>query len=85
VRHDGRQEIALHSALQCGTLEHLKRGCALSSFEGWVGTLGCARSLRMNSASATALPMSTLDDDAWAVHDVRQWRERFHQAQQGVG
>jgi len=72
----------------------------------------------MSSASATALPMSTLDDDAWddllsfieerrvipiallreaaarvdglpanlrAVHDVRQWRERIHQAQQGVG
>jgi hypothetical protein len=39
----------------------------------------------MNSASATALPMSTLDDDASAVHDVRHWRERIHQAQQGAG
>jgi hypothetical protein len=37
----------------------------------------------MTSVSATAPP--GLPANLRAVHDVRQWRERIHQAQQGVG
>jgi hypothetical protein len=43
----------------------------------------------MTSASATALPGLPANLRAVRavhdVHDVRLWRERIHQAQQGVG
>jgi hypothetical protein len=39
----------------------------------------------MNSASATALPSLGEAATLRSVHDVRQWRERIHQAQRGIG